>query len=201
MRDMLAKDRFSRVRASADRCGVVDLIALRLLEISQLEERPDFDFTRSRHRIGAALHPRDGLIHIFDFPEPEAGYEFAGLGERPIADRALRAVEGDALTLRGWFKAVSSDEDAGCAEFVIEPAPLPPSSPSSQPSGKSHLRYPRWPSPAPSHALSVSRFGSVTGFGTTKPKLGFSRNCSRIEARARTGHSHSIVPGGLEVTS
>jgi hypothetical protein len=34
--------------------------------ISHLVQRPDFDLARSRHGIGAALHPGDRLVHVLD---------------------------------------------------------------------------------------------------------------------------------------
>ena len=35
-------------------------------QVSHLVQRPDFDLARSRHGIGAALHPGDRLVHVLD---------------------------------------------------------------------------------------------------------------------------------------
>ena len=66
-------------------------------QISHLVQRPDFDLARSRHRIGAALHPGDRLVHVLDFPEPEAGDQLAGFGERPVNDRTAGTIERNTL--------------------------------------------------------------------------------------------------------
>src|SRR5580765_7490251 len=68
-----------------------------LREVGHLEQRPDLDLARSRHGIGAALHPRDRLVHVLDLPEPETGDQFLGLGERPVDDGAAGAIERDAF--------------------------------------------------------------------------------------------------------
>jgi hypothetical protein len=65
--------------------------------ISHLVQRPDFDLARSRHGIGAALHPGERLIQVLDFPEPEAGDQLAGLGERPVADGTAGTIERNTL--------------------------------------------------------------------------------------------------------
>ena len=49
---------------------------------------------------GAALEPLDRLVHRLDLPDPVAGDELLGLGERAVDDGALRAREADALALR-----------------------------------------------------------------------------------------------------
>ena len=81
-------------------------------QISHLVQRPDFDLPPSRHGIGAALHPGDRLIHVLDFPEPEAGDQLAGLGERPVDDRAAGTIERNTLALRGPLEAVGGDRSA-----------------------------------------------------------------------------------------
>src|SRR3954454_18178003 len=91
-------------------------------QIGHLVQRPDFDFTRSRHGIGAALYPGDRLIHVLDFPEPEAGDQLAGLGERPVDDRTAGTIERDTLALRRWREAVGGEQDAGIAKLVIKSA-------------------------------------------------------------------------------
>ena len=40
-----------------------------------------------------AVGPLDGLVHVLDFPEPEAGDEFLGFGEGPVYDGAAGAIE------------------------------------------------------------------------------------------------------------
>src|ERR1700730_17308248 len=91
-------------------------------QISHLVQRPDFDLARSRHRIGAALHPGDRLVHVPDFPEPEAGDQLACCGERPVDDRTAGTIERNTLALRGGFQAVGGAHDAGVARLVIESA-------------------------------------------------------------------------------
>ena len=44
----------------------------RSLEIFHFVERPDFDFGRTGHRIGAALHPVNRLLEALDLPDPKA---------------------------------------------------------------------------------------------------------------------------------
>src|SRR3546814_6804516 len=41
------------------------------------------------------------LFHVLDFPEPEAGDQFAGLRERPVDHRSVWAIERDPLALEG----------------------------------------------------------------------------------------------------
>lgn len=69
------------------------------LQIRHLVERPDFDLARSRHGIGAALHPGDRLAHVLDFPKPEAGDQLAGLGERSVDDRTAGTIERNTLAV------------------------------------------------------------------------------------------------------
>src|SRR5579864_4851973 len=78
---------------SAIRLRIRELVARRISvtsgvrtssQISALVERPDFDLARSRHRIGAALHPGDRLVDVLDVPEPEAGDQLAGRREGPV---------------------------------------------------------------------------------------------------------------------
>src|SRR5438876_71982 len=88
-------------------------------QISYLVQRPDFDLARSRHGVGAALHPGDRLVHVLDFPEPEAGDQLPGLGERPVDDRTARTIERNTLALRGGLETVGDAHDAGIAQLVI----------------------------------------------------------------------------------
>src|SRR5580693_10330829 len=62
--------------------------------IRRLQERPDLDLAGARHGIGAALRPGHGLVHVLDLPDREAGDQLAGLGERPVDDRAVGTIEG-----------------------------------------------------------------------------------------------------------
>jgi hypothetical protein len=66
-------------------------------QISHLVRRPDFDLAWSRHGIGAAPHPGGRLVHVLDFPEPEAGDQLAGPGERPVDDRTAGTIERNTL--------------------------------------------------------------------------------------------------------
>src|SRR5580692_228337 len=92
------------------------------LQISHLVQRPDFDLARSRHGIGTALYPSDRLVHVLDLPDPEAGDQLAGLGERPVDDPAAWTVERDTLALRGGLEAVAREQDAGVTQFFVESA-------------------------------------------------------------------------------
>ena len=47
-------------------------------EVLNLENGTNFNFTGSRHWIGAARHPLDGLCHVVYLPYPETGHQFAG---------------------------------------------------------------------------------------------------------------------------
>src|SRR6266568_4872441 len=89
------------------------------LQVGHLVQRPDFDLARSRHGIGAALHPGDRLVHVFDVPEPEAGDQLAGLGERPVDDRTAGTIERNTLALRGGLEAVGGAHDASIDQLLI----------------------------------------------------------------------------------
>src|SRR5882672_5510230 len=89
-------------------------------QISHLVQWPDFDLARSRHGIGAALHPGDRLVHVLDFPEPEAGDQLACRGERTVDNRTAEAIERNTLALRGGLEAVGGKQDAGIAQLIIE---------------------------------------------------------------------------------
>jgi len=52
-----------------------------------------------------ALHPGDRLIHVLDFPEPEAGDQL----ERPVDDGTAGTIERNTLALRGRLEAVGGD--------------------------------------------------------------------------------------------
>ena len=76
------------------------MISVPSLEVGHLVERADFDLAGARHGVGAALHPGDGLVHVLDFPEPEAGDHLLGLGERSVDDRTAGTIERNTLTFR-----------------------------------------------------------------------------------------------------
>ena len=58
-------------------------------EIFGLEHRPDFHLGLLVVRVRASLQPLDGFVHRLDLPQPVAGDEFLGLGERAVDDGAL----------------------------------------------------------------------------------------------------------------
>src|ERR1700732_4564091 len=91
-------------------------------QISHLVQWPDFDLARPRHGIGAALHPGDRLVHVPDFPEPEASDQLAGFGKPPVDDGTAGTVERNTLALRGGLEAVGHAHDAGIAKLVIKSA-------------------------------------------------------------------------------
>jgi len=90
------------------------------LKISHLIQWSNFNLAWPWHRIGAAFHPGDGLIHVLDFPKPETGNQFPDCGERSIDDRTTGTIECNSLSLRGRLKAISVAQDAGIAKLVIK---------------------------------------------------------------------------------
>src|SRR5215468_5336190 len=63
----------------------------RLTEIIGCEHLANFDLAVVLMRVGAALHPLDRLGEGGDLPQPEAGNQLLGLGERAVGDDALLA--------------------------------------------------------------------------------------------------------------
>src|SRR6266508_4890231 len=53
-----------------------------LAEVVGLEHRPDLDLGAAVE--GRALQPLHGLLHVLHLPQPEAGDQLLGLGERPV---------------------------------------------------------------------------------------------------------------------
>src|SRR5262245_54825160 len=51
-------------------------------EVGGLEDGADFDLGPAVER--GTLQPRDRLVHRLDLPQPEAGDQLLGLGERPV---------------------------------------------------------------------------------------------------------------------
>ena len=61
--------------------------------------------------LGRHFRPGHGFVHVLDVPDREARDQVAGLGERPVGDRAVGAIDGDALGLGGGGEAGGGDED------------------------------------------------------------------------------------------
>ena len=55
----------------------------------------------------------------FDLPDPEAGDQLLGLGERPVDHGALGAVEHDARALRARVQPFAGQHDAGLHELLV----------------------------------------------------------------------------------
>src|SRR5262249_58060216 len=90
--------------------GAVALLLLpelgsqRLTEVLGLVERPDLDLLAVERR---ALEPRDRLVHRVHLPQPEAGDQLLGLGERSVDDGRLASREPDPLALGGRLQALA----------------------------------------------------------------------------------------------
>src|SRR4051794_11491274 len=83
----------------------------RLREVRLGHDPADLDLRRAGHRVRAALDPLDRLVHRADLPEPEAGDELLGLGERPVDDGPLGAVEAHARALGARREALAGEHD------------------------------------------------------------------------------------------
>ena len=94
-------------------------------EVGGFEDGADFDFAGAEHRVGGALDPLHGLVHVLDLPEPIAGDQFTGRVEGAVDDGAAVAVKAHALTLGRWSQTVASEQDAGIGEFAGVGAPWP----------------------------------------------------------------------------
>src|SRR3954451_18433239 len=68
-------------------------------EIFHLKNRSNFDFGFAGHRIWAAFYPLDRFFHRPHLPNPEAGNQLFGFGERPIRHGPGLSRETDALAL------------------------------------------------------------------------------------------------------
>src|SRR5690606_17234376 len=66
----------------------------------ELDHRAQLEIARARHRVGTALRPRDRLVQVLHFPDPEPRDQFTRLREGPVGHRALVSVERDPLALR-----------------------------------------------------------------------------------------------------
>lgn len=89
-------------------------------QIGCLVQRTDLDLARPRHRVGATLGPRQRLGHVLHFPQPETRDQLFGFGKRPVDHPAARAVERDALAVRRGLESIGREQDAGCAQLVVE---------------------------------------------------------------------------------
>src|ERR1700712_1628733 len=58
-------------------------------EVFHPEDRTDLDLRLRTHRVRAAPHPFDCLIHRTDLPDPEARHQFLGLCEWAVDHRAV----------------------------------------------------------------------------------------------------------------
>src|SRR2546421_10738710 len=70
--------------------------------------------------VGRALEPLEGLVDRPNVPEPVSGDELLGLRERPIADRALLALEPDPFALRARGKASGPNDHARLDQLFVE---------------------------------------------------------------------------------
>src|SRR5712671_322158 len=89
-------------------------------EVLGLKDLANFDFGFPVVRIGAALNPFDGLFHGAYLPEPEAGDQLFGLGERPVRDGTFWAGEADALALGTGLETLGGEQDAGLHQLLVE---------------------------------------------------------------------------------
>src|SRR3546814_12099279 len=97
----------------ADTClTLARLVGGDLLEILHAVERADLDLAGAEHRVRAALHPFDRFVERLHLPDPVAGDELLGLGERAVDHGAVLAVELDARALAARLQAVAGEHDA-----------------------------------------------------------------------------------------
>ena len=83
-------------------------------EVLGLEHLADLDLRVLQHRVGAALDPLDRLVLRAHLPQPEAGDQLLGLGER--------AVDHGALVAREHAPARPSSSGAGPRRPACTPA-------------------------------------------------------------------------------
>src|SRR4051812_35173468 len=91
-------------------------------EIVGLEDLPDLDLAATLRRVRAALGPLDGLVERLALPQPVAGDQLLGLGERPVDDAALRTAELHARTLRAGVESLALEHHARLHELLVVPA-------------------------------------------------------------------------------
>src|SRR5262245_60057378 len=92
--------------------GVVAEV-VHLVERSQLQDAP-----LAGHGIRAAPRPRQRLPHRFPAPDPEAGDQLLGFGERSVHHLAVAARQDDALSVRAGLEAVAGQHDARLDELL-----------------------------------------------------------------------------------
>src|SRR5688500_18158869 len=83
-----------------------------LAEVIGFEDLPDLDLRFAHHRIGATLPPVDRLFERRALPDPEAGDQLVGFGERPLGHFPVLAREPDAGALRTGLQALAGLHDA-----------------------------------------------------------------------------------------
>src|SRR5207302_5654981 len=70
--------------------------------------------------VRCALEPFEGLVDRAHLPQPVPRHELLALGERPVDDPALLAVELDPFALRARREPATPDDDAGLDELLVE---------------------------------------------------------------------------------
>ena len=111
----------ARARASRSRSSGVNASpkssASNTWRISISDSSPGIGFgQRLTHSIASSFD-----LHL---PEPEAGDQLLGLGERAVDHRALRAREPHPRALRARLQALAGQHDAGLHQLLVELAHL-----------------------------------------------------------------------------
>src|SRR6266436_8405170 len=89
-------------------------------EVVGFEHLANFDLRPTVE--GTALEPLDRLFHRPYLPQPEAGDQLLGLGERPVSHGLLPSRELDALAFRAGVKPLACEHHAGFHQlFVVLP--------------------------------------------------------------------------------
>src|ERR1700756_4040104 len=70
--------------------------------------------------VWCALEPLEGFVHRAHLPQPVAGDELFGFGERPIDDGSLVAVEPNSLALGAGLEPASFEHDPCLDQLLIE---------------------------------------------------------------------------------
>src|SRR5713226_4703539 len=70
--------------------------------------------------IGCPLEPLEGLVDRAHLPQPVPSHQFFRLGERPVDDCALLAVESNALALRARAEAAGFEHHPGLDQLIVE---------------------------------------------------------------------------------
>src|SRR5207244_3352940 len=86
-------------------------------KVVRLEDLANLDFGAAVER--RALEPLDRLFFGPDLPEPEAGDELFGLGERTVCHGPFRAVEHDARALGARLKPFGGEHDPGFHQVFV----------------------------------------------------------------------------------